>query len=158
MAGGGSSGGSSSSSMSYGGGAGYQQPEFPVQGNPGVGWTQTPQTYTQEATPAWMQNGMNAKGQPNYFAAPWWGTDAATGQAIQQQDIMAPAYEAPIQPEPQQQQVSQDQMQQAAQQMAVDYRRRMANRNRSPYSWDEPSNNPSFDEWLANGSGAGQIW
>ena len=72
--------------MGGGGGGGGQQyvPEPQVQQttfNPtGGGPVPTPQTFTQQGMPPWM-NG--------WFSAPWWGMNAATGQPMGQNDLQA---------------------------------------------------------------------
>lgn len=84
-----------------GGGGGDQMPppemqpvpqiSLQTEGWPGMGYTPVPQTFTPEAMPYWMQAN-NApqqqgyiQGQPNWFAAPWWGKDAVTGQNLTQE-------------------------------------------------------------------------
>jgi len=91
------------------------QAEFPTSGYGGVGYTAVPQTYTREGMPSWMQGqqmslgaqgygGMSgaSKGAPNWFQMPQWGTDAATGQALTQEQLQPTPYEPPPQPVPQQ--------------------------------------------------------
>jgi len=57
----------------------------------GVGWNPVPQTFTQEAKPAWMQG---------WFDMPSWGMDAATGQPLGQEQLQAQAYQPPEQQAP----------------------------------------------------------
>lgn len=71
----------------------------------GMGPTATPQTFTQQGMPTWMQQGNQMQqpgyqqGQPNWFAAPWWGMSAANpGQALTQQDLMYQQPQAAPQP------------------------------------------------------------
>jgi len=84
------------------------------------GFTNVPQTYTPEATPAWMQGGqmnfgaqgyqgvpgMPGKAIPNYFQMPQWGRDAVTGEPLTPEQVQPPpqASPAPPAPAPQQQQ------------------------------------------------------
>lgn len=90
-----------------------QQAQFPTSGFQGIGYTQVPQTYTQEAMPSWMQGGQMdlgaqgfqgmpgaSKGMPNYFQMPQWGTDAATGEPLTQEGMQPQAAPPPPAPAP----------------------------------------------------------
>lgn len=96
-----------------GGGGGDDQPqemyipppapvELPTTGWGGMGPTPTPQTFTQQATPSWMgpspqgQPGMVPGQQQNWFAAPWWGTNAVTGEALGQDYLQVQPPPAPV--------------------------------------------------------------
>ena len=59
------------------GGAGMPPPPINLQttGYGGMGLNPQPQTFTPQAQPPWMTGA---------FAAPWWGTSAATGQPLTQ--------------------------------------------------------------------------
>jgi len=93
------------------------QTQLQTQGYGGMGYTQVPQTYTQESAPSWMKGGtMDLGGQgyqgmggtsgkapgqastPNWYQMPSWGTDAVTGQALTQEQLQPAAYEPPQQP------------------------------------------------------------
>ena len=101
------------------------QTQLQTEGYGGMGYTQVPQTYTPESAPSWMQGGtMDLGGQgyqgmggtsgkapgqasmPNWYQMPSWGTDAATGQALTQEQLQPAAYEPPAAPEQQQQQAA----------------------------------------------------
>jgi hypothetical protein len=90
--GGGGGGGSGGGSVST-----YSPPPAPFDlqttGWGGMGPTATPQTFTQASMPYWMQPAQG--GQTNWFAAPWWGMNAVTGQPLQQQDLQ---YQPPAAP------------------------------------------------------------
>ncbi len=75
---------------------------FTLDGYPGMGYTQVPQTFTQEAKPNWMSTpktagiGSAGKGIPqmqggSWFDMPSWGMDAVTGQPLTQQDLQPQA-------------------------------------------------------------------
>jgi hypothetical protein len=79
---------------------GFQQ--LQTTGWGGMGPTPTPQTFTQEGMPSWMQAGpgmtYGQQGPTNWFAAPWWGMSAANPeQALTQEDLM---YQPPPPPSP----------------------------------------------------------
>lgn len=70
----------------------------------GTGPTATMNPYTQEGMPDWMRPDASGQpgyvqGQPNWFGMPSWGRDAATGEQLQQADLM---YQTPPAPAPQQ--------------------------------------------------------
>lgn len=70
----------------------------------GMGPTATPQTFTQDAKPPWMQEGNFGVGatpgqSQNWFASPWWGMSASDPtQALTQEDLMYQAPAAPAAP------------------------------------------------------------
>ena len=92
-------------SQTFGGNQASQEPWSPGEAmrmvNDPFGPTPVEQTFTQDATPYWMQApaagqsvqqpGAVPGQQQNWFEAPWWGTNAATGAALQQGDVQAAA-------------------------------------------------------------------
>ena len=94
------------------------QTHLQTEGYGGMGYTQVPQTFTPEAAPSWMQGGtMDLAGQgyqgmpsmeqygaggkasPNWYQMPSWGTGAATGEPMTQEQLQPKAYEPPPPPE-----------------------------------------------------------
>lgn len=96
MSGGGGGGGSKQPAPQY---EPVEEAELRTTGYRGMGPTATPQTFTQQGMPPWMQLGNMGfgavPGQQNWFAAPWWGRNAATGGQLSASDLM---YQAPPAP------------------------------------------------------------
>ena len=105
--------------MSGGSSSGGMQQQLPAQMQPvpqaelrtsgygNMGYQQVPQTFTPQGMPDWMQAGNMGVGAvpgqtQNWMAAPWWGTNAATGEALTQADLQ-PQAQAPMQQAQQQQ-------------------------------------------------------
>ena len=77
------------------------QAELRTSGFGNMGYQQVPQTFTPQGMPGWMQAGNMGVGavpgqQQNWMAAPWWGTNAATGEALTQAGLQ-PQAQMPMQ-------------------------------------------------------------